>query len=74
MIVCLTIRSCARHVLVHFYIETKTIFGRDVQNAGYNDDITKQIDDLFFRLYCMPLSERIEILNIIRDEINYCIK
>ena len=55
-------------------METKTIIGRDLQNAGYNDDITKQIDDLFFRLYCIPLSERIEIFNIIRDEINDCIK
>lgn len=55
-------------------METKTIFGRDVQNAGYNDDITKQIDDLFFRLYCLPLSERTELFNIIRDNINYCIK
>lgn len=55
-------------------METKTSFGMAVQNAGYNDDITKQIDDLFFRLYCIPLSERIEILNIIRDEINDCIK
>ena len=55
-------------------METKTSFGRDVQNAGYNDDITKQIDDLFFRLYCLPLPERTELLNIIRDNINDCIK
>ena len=55
-------------------METKTSFGSAVQNAGYNDRMVKQIDDLFFRLYCIPWSERIEIFNIIRDEINDCIK
>lgn len=55
-------------------METKTSLGRDVQNAGYNDDITKQIDDLFFRLDFIPLSERTALLNIIRDNINVCIK
>lgn len=55
-------------------METKSNVGRDVQNAGYNDSITKQIDDLFFRLYCIPMSERIELCTIIRDNINDWLK
>lgn len=52
---------------------TKTTIGRDLQELGYKDDLVKQVDDLFFRLYCMRLSERDEVAGVMKEYIDHWI-
>ena len=51
-------------------METLTSVGKDLDNLGYKEDLVRQVDGLFFRLYCIPLSERNEIAGVMKKYID----
>jgi hypothetical protein len=43
-------------------METKTETGIILQHLDYNDATVQKFDDLAFHLYCIPVTERVELL------------
>lgn len=43
-------------------METKTETGIILQHLDYNDATVQRFDDLAFHLYCIPVTEKVELL------------
>ena len=43
-------------------METKTETGIILQHLNYKDETVQRFDDLAFHLYCIPMTEKVELL------------